>query len=134
MKAMSRPIPTLAQWIGDGARGEGFEEWVRETIALEHAVPSADEAALVRIIKLLAVACLEASRIETEAHGRPVDRTFIMLARACGIAAMAPVLSVVDNALNPPLRRIVRELSEEFGHGAMCMAKSALALRAREKS
>jgi hypothetical protein len=120
-----QPIPSLAQWLGDGTRAEGFEEWLRETLALESEALSPDEAAVVRMIQTLAVAFMEVAKNESERHGRPIASTMHHLARAAGVAVMSPILSLCrDDASH--LHDLVRVLAKDFKIGAKMMADSAM--------
>lgn len=125
MKILDRPLPSLAQWLGDGARADGFEEWVKETVFIERAVTNEAEASAVRMVRTMAIAMMEACRIETERHGRNAADVLVTVSRVTGCAAMAAVLSIIDHAKGPPpLMRVARELGEEYAHGAKLMAKA----------
>jgi hypothetical protein len=119
---MSRPLPSLAQWLGDG-RADGFEDWVREAVFLERAVNDEGEAAALRMLRTMAIACMEALRQETEHHGRDAVESAFILARVAGSAVMAPVLSVMDPSKSPPWQQIADTLTEDFRHGARMMAR-----------
>jgi hypothetical protein len=122
----SKPFPTLAQWLGDGGRADGFEEWVRTMLDAERDGATADEAAASRIIRTLSIACIECARTEDERHGRPFELTVVMLARLAGVAIMAAVMSPLDDGDEvPPLDNIARMMVEEFRHGTSIMTAAA---------
>lgn len=121
----AKPVPSLAEWLGDGARAEGFEEWVAETLAIQAGEISPDEASIVRIVQTLAVAFMEAMRAETERHGRSPAEVVHFAARAAGVAIMSPVLSLAkDDARG--LHELVRIITKDFKVGAKLMAESAI--------
>lgn len=124
MLLSQKPVPSLAQWLGDGQRAEGFEEWVREMIALQTDGLPPDEASVLRMIQTLAIAFMEAMRAETEQHGRSPAEVVHLAARAAGVAIMSPILSLCrDDATH--LRDLVRLLAGDFKCGAKQMAYSA---------
>lgn len=120
-----KPLPSLAEWLGDGTRGEGFEEWVRETVSLGSEVGTEDERAALRVIQTLAIACMEACRTEHEKHGRTQGATLHLLARCCGIAVMSPVLSACNEAPASALRKLIGVLADEFKQGAKLMTRGS---------
>ena len=125
IKVMSRPIPSLAQWLGDGARADDFEAYVRDMLAHEYAVADPNEKTMVRIMRTLSIACMEAARTEVEVHGRSFADALTLLARACGVAIMAPILSGTRDDPAAPLRQLVDLATNEFRFGAdrMVMAQ-----------
>lgn len=131
-KIMDRPIPTLAQWLGEeeGNRSDGFEAWVRETVFLERHAADEDEASCIRMQRTLAIAFLEAMRIEDQQHGRPWEETVLLASRVAGAAAFGALLSGLDADRSPPLLRLARLIAEEFAFGAKSMAKAALSANA----
>lgn len=122
---LEKPVPSLAQWLGDGKRADGFEEWLHETLALETEFgKTPDDATILRMIQTLAVAFMEVCRREHE-RGRSASEITHLLARAAGIAIMSPVLCVCrDDAKS--LRELVKLLAKDFKYGAMLQADSAL--------
>lgn len=122
---MSRPLPSLAEWLGDGDRAEGFEGWVRHTVFMAEAAADDDQAAASRILQTLSIAMIETCRTEAEHHGRDFVQTVCALARISGVAAMAAVMSPLDDEKAPPLEKIVKLITEEFRHGARMMAEAA---------
>lgn len=129
-KLVDKPLPSLAEWLGDGTRAEGFEEWVRQAL-----VADADqrEAALFRIIQTLSIACMEACRRETTLHGEELSTMITRLARCCGVAIMAPILSILDAGKAPPLLKIARMMAVEFEHGARLISRNTLESKVKEK-
>lgn len=131
-KLNDRPLPSLAQWLGDGARADGFEEWVAESVIAERHVADEGEASALRLLRILCIAMVEACRVETDIHGRDHAETVTRLGRCCGVALMAAQISILDGDKKPPLLRIARIFAAEFAHGARTMAESTLRLEARE--
>lgn len=125
-KILDRPLPSLAAWLGDG-RADGFEAWVKQTVLDEQKATTADEKAMLRILRTLAIAMIETMRIESERHGRDDAETVLMLARAAGVTAIGAVISLVDTDKKPPLLTLVRLFSDEFKHGAKLMARTVRA-------
>jgi len=132
-KLMDRPLPSLAQWLGDGARGEGFEEWVKEAVFLERNVASEAERSAVRIQRTLSIAFMEVLRAETEQHGREWAASVMLASRVAGAAAFGAVLGCLDADKSPPLLRLARMVADEFHVGAKSMAKAAIRTNAIEK-
>lgn len=122
---LERPVPSLAEWLGDGKRADGFEEWLHETLALETEFgKTPDDATILRMIQTLAVAFMEVCRREHE-RGRSASEITHLLARAAGIAIMSPILCVCrDDAQS--LHGLVKLLAKDFKHGATLQAESAL--------
>lgn len=118
-----RPLPSLAEWLGDGTRADGFEEWVRETISIGAEVGTDDERAAIRMIQTMAIACMEACRTEHEQYGRSQAATLHLLARCCGVAVMSPVLSACHEAPDSSLHKLIRLLADDFKHGAKMMIR-----------
>ena len=129
-KFIDRPLPTLAQWLGDGLRADEFEEWVADSLKLEAALDNPAEAMSARLIKTLAIACVEALRIETERHDSNIVNAALFLARAAGFTVFCANQCALDEDKNPPYLRIARILAAEFEHGAKLAAQSALKQRA----
>ena len=128
-KITDRPLPSLAQWLGDGARAEDFEAWVSDMMSLEYAAraTSPREEQTVRLLRTTAIAFVEAMRIEDAAGADSID-ALLALARVSGIAVMGAVTcAVTDDA---PLLKIAKMMAEEFSHGAKIMAHATIAKRA----
>lgn len=120
-KVMSRPLPSLAQWLGDGARSEDFEAYVRDMLAAEYLVTDPREQMMVRAMRTLTIACMEVCRTEVEGNGHSFGEVLPLLARACGVAIMAPILSATREDSHPPMRGLVDLVQREFKFGAMRM-------------
>jgi len=125
-KFIDRPLPTLAQWLGDGMRADQFEEWAADNLKLQTLLDDPSEAMAARLIKTLSIACVEALRIETERHDSNVVRAALSLARAAGFTVFCANQCALDADKNPPYLRIAKILAEEFEHGARLAARSAL--------
>jgi len=121
---MARPVPSLGQWLGDGARAEGFEEWVRENLDHEAHIVDPNERAVLRMVNILSVACVEICRRETDLHGRDNSETLIHLGRAVGVALMAPLLCCADANMPIALQRLMKIVLGEVRHGAESMLRS----------
>jgi len=113
-----RPVSTLAEFLGDGSRFEGFECWVQALASRERAAESPTEASALRMLSILTVACQEAFRRETEQHGQPIADTLLLLARMAGMAVMAPTLDVIEDSRSSDAQDLVEILVDEFGFGA----------------
>lgn len=127
---IDRPLPTLAQWLGDGLRADMFEEWVADNLRLQAALDDPNEAMAVRLIQTLSIACVESLRIETERHDSHVIRAAMMLARVAGLTVFAANQCALNDDRNPPYLKIAKTLAEEFEHGAKMAARSAIKARA----
>lgn len=119
---MDRPLPSLADWIGDGARADGFEEWVQTSIPVGAVSDTPEERAALRLIKILSVATVEGCRTETDIHGREFGATISLLSRAAGCAVGAALVSAMDDDIPSPLR-ITKLITEEFRNGLKLMLK-----------
>jgi len=74
-KLMARPVPSLGQWLGDGARAEGFEEWVRENLDHEAHIVDPNERAVLRMV----ISCR--SPASKSAGARPIFTAATILRR-----------------------------------------------------
>ena len=117
---LDRPVQSLHQWLGDGARCDGFEEWVREATEWAGIAPPA-KASLIRMITTLSVAVLESCRTETTLHGQSVETVMARLPSAAGVAVMAAVLCVArDDAT--ALDKLAEVMTRGFGSSCRDMA------------
>ncbi len=83
-------IPRLREWLGDGARADGFEEWIVASLA---ASESSDHgaAASARVLHTLCIAMVEAGRREDGLGSDQVD-TVMRMGRGLGYAFMAAIV------------------------------------------
>lgn len=125
-KMMDKPLPSLADWLGDG-RADGFEEWVKETVYLERAVNTPREAAAVRMSQTFSIAVMETLRREQQRPDVDEIDAVLLLSRVAGAAIMGALASILDHQKSPPYLRIARMFAEEFGVGAKSMASSIIA-------
>lgn len=128
-KLFDRPIvPSLNQWLGDGARADGFEEFVRNSELIEATACTPGEAQAARLMRTFSIACVEALRIERERYPElPPADAVLRLARVAGSAVFGAVISASDYE-DPaaPLLKLAKHLAEEFAHGARIMARAQL--------
>lgn len=124
-----KPVPSLAQWLGDGARGDGFEEWVSLSLDQTPDLPP-DQARFLRIAQTFAVACIETMRRETgDVPGADqIGVAMAQWARAAGYVSITAAASVL--VPDAPWRRLGKIWAEEFQRGAR-MAADSLAREAR---
>jgi hypothetical protein len=115
----TKNIPSLNEWLGDGSRGEGFEQWVSLVLSKEHR--NEDEAAALRIMQTLCVAAVESGNAEFR-RGRPFDETARYMARGMGVVCFSAVASCLREGTD--WRDIAVMLTEEFRHGAKVMAET----------
>lgn len=112
-------IPTLAQLIGDGQRGDGWE-------GLEHAtrqyLNSSDQhhRELTRFLRLFTVAAIEGARQSTAA-GSDFANTIMEMSRAAGFAVACAATSATDHddldritELGPVISDIIGEAVQQF--------------------
>lgn len=114
-------IPRLAEWIGDGVRADGFEEFVATTMAADAVVEDPGELSSLRMFRTFLIAAVEVGRSEL-GHNRPYEEIVGMMARVAGGAVMAAVLSGIRD--DAPKMRIAKVLGEEFVSGAKAIIKS----------
>lgn len=119
MTTFTKNIPSLGDWLGDGPRGEGFEQWVSLVLSKEH--HNEDEAAALRIMQTLCVAAVESGNAEAR-RGRPFDETARYMARGMGAVCFAAVASCLREGTD--WRDIAVMLTEEFRVGAEAMAEA----------
>jgi hypothetical protein len=115
--SFTKNIPSLNEWLGDGPRGEGFEQWVSLVLSKEHR--NEDEAAALRIMQTFCVAAVESGNSEYR-RGRPFDETARYMARGMGVVCFTAVASCLRDGTD--WRDIAVMLTEEFRHGAKVMA------------
>lgn len=128
---MGKPLPTLREFLGDGARAEGFEEWVAENMALQERAKTPQEAAAARMIQTFSIAAVEVLRRETEAGMEAID-AMMMMPRCVSWSIMAACLCAIKD--DAPYLRVAKIVADEFAEGARHVAKSALANREQEKA
>lgn len=115
--AFTKNIPSLNEWLGDGQRAEGFEQWVKLLLQTEHA--DEDEQSALRFMQILGVAAIEGGNIETR-RGRPFELTAAFLSRGMGAVCMVAIASCLRE--ETPWRDVSIMLTEEFRLGAKYMA------------
>jgi hypothetical protein len=119
---MTQNLPSLTAFIGDGGRGEGFQEWVAHMTARAcDFPPSSDEAAVARLLKILCIATVEGMRIELQHFDRPFERSIPFFARMMGVCCAAAVLSCGDEDLPKPYAEVIPLLADEFALGLRLM-------------
>lgn len=114
-------VPTLAAFLGDGIRADGFEEFVALTLASNEVIDDPAEQSSVRMFRTFLVAAVEVGRQEL-AHGRPYEDICAHMARMAGGAVMAAILSGIRD--DAPKMRIARLLGDDFVSGAKALIKS----------
>lgn len=113
-----RPLPSLAEWLGDGTRAVGFEEWVREMFAVEQEMASAVDQRSMRIFRTLGIAFTEILRRERDIEGSAVP-ALVTLARCCGVSVIVAAITVVDpEKLAGGILKIAALMQQEFAYGA----------------
>ena len=132
-KHTKHPVPTLNEFLGDGGRFEGFEEWMRALALRERAAEDPTEASALRMLRVLTVACQEAYRRETEQNGQAVADTLLLLARVAGMAVMAPTLDLIDDSRSSDAQDLVQILVGEFSFGAEYVLQEDANARTREE-
>lgn len=110
----ARKIPSLREWLGDGARADGFEEYV-EAVLQGKKSPDPGVRASHRVIETLMIAMVEAGRREDAAGEQAVD-TLLRMGRGTGFAFMSAMVSKVDDAM--PLDEALEMATEMFREGA----------------
>jgi len=112
-------IPTLAQLIGDGQRGDGWEGLEDAT---RQYLKSSNEhhRELTRFIRLFTVAAIEGARQSTEAGAAYAD-TIMEMSRAAGFAVACAATSAADHddlerltELGPVISSIISEAVQQF--------------------
>lgn len=93
--------PTLAQYLGDGARAAGYEEWLVENVLVHQVVEGdADKQRFARLVMLMAVAAVEGLRMEEEQHGPCDGLEVLSLAQAAGYAVFCAAMSGMRDDLS----------------------------------
>lgn len=109
----TKKIPSLSEWLGDGTRADGYEEWARDLLFIDQKTASPEQKIGLRMVRTLTVACMETMRQEAAAGDVSSAEALRCLARAAGIAVGAPILSMVrDDAEN--LGTLAQLLADEF--------------------
>lgn len=83
-------IPKLKEWLGDGARADGFEEWVAASLAAAQSKDTGT-AATNRVLHTLCIAMVEAGRREDTLGMDRVD-TMMRMGRGLGYALMSAMV------------------------------------------
>ncbi|MDX2289775.1 MAG: hypothetical protein NW217_13250 [Hyphomicrobiaceae bacterium] len=124
VKLKSRPIPTLCEMLGDGARADGFEDWVRECHDIELSIDDPLQRAMIRMQRLLSVAMVEALNREAAAGDVDPATAINLMARLMGVSLMAAVLSdrTDDAVASMPVARFARMIGDDVAFGARSMA------------
>lgn len=102
--------PKLAQFIGDGARQDGFAELVEFTASLKDLNPEADEDVrrLVRFMSAVSIACVEIAAQEWEQDNDATAQIVHAMCTGTAIAMTSAVLSVLrDDTPAEALREII---------------------------
>ena len=106
-------LPTLAEWLDGRDRGEAFEEFVSETMAMSAGV-STDDQSMLRILRTLGIAIVEAARRE-DAEDTPRIDVVARLARATGYMLFNTVLSSMRDGV--PLERVAKIIRADIREG-----------------
>ncbi len=115
-------IPSLAAWLGDGIRADGFEEFVTTVLAAQELETDARDQLGLRMFRTFLIAAVETGRTELQ-RGQPYEDIVSMMARAAGAAVMAAVLSGIRE--DSPKMRVARLLGDDFVDGAKAIIKSS---------
>jgi hypothetical protein len=101
--------PKLAQFIGDGARQEGFEELVKFTASLKDLTPETDPNVqrLVRFATAVSIACVE---IAAQEHERDPDALVDILHALCTGTAVAMTSAALSVLRDDTPAEVLREL------------------------
>lgn len=126
---LRKPLPTLAQWIGDGARADGFEDWVRCCIEQAPKTRTADESAALRILQTVCIAFVEAGRAEIDRHGRKAEEVILHLPRIGAYAAMMAIISMARE--DADLCELLELLTPEMLSGAKMAVESVMRSRGK---
>ncbi len=118
-----KPLPSLAQYLSE-TRGEGFEEWLQETLAIESMLETDTGKASSRMIRTLSVAIVEVFRAELDTHDRDYAETVMLLSRALGFCGMAAIVSGLKE--DAPLKKVKRWVVDDFRVGADFVTKHAM--------
>ena len=89
-------IPRLSELIGDGARGEGWDELERATRQYLTYSPTGEGAVLTLFLRLFCVAAVEGAR-QADAAGAEYPDVVFAMCRAAGIAIATAAGSVCDD-------------------------------------
>lgn len=114
-------VPRLTEWLGDGLKAEGFEEFVAATLTAQEVIDDPIEQSAVRMFRTFLIAAVEIGRIEVES-GRKYEDVVVAMARVAGGAVMAAVLPGIRD--DSPKLRIAKLLGDDFVSGAKALIKS----------
>lgn len=89
-------IPKLAELIGDGARGEGWDELERATRQYLTYHPIGDGAVLTHFLRLFCVAAVEGAR-QADATGAEFPDVVSAMCKAAGMAVATAAGSACDD-------------------------------------
>ena len=100
---------TLSQFIGDGARQEGFEELVKFTASLKDLPPETDPNVqrLLRFISAVSIACVE---VAAQEFGRDPDALVDILHAMCTGTAVAMTSAALSVLRDDTPAEVLREL------------------------
>jgi hypothetical protein len=123
---MTRSIPTLAEWFDRTDRGEGFEDYLRATLAMQ-AGKTDDERATLRMMQTFGVALVEMLRVEDRA-GRGRYETLTLAPSVVGYSLFLSILS----GMSPETPREL--LVDEIARAVTAGIRHADAVQRREAS
>lgn len=116
---MRDDLTSLARFLGDGARAEGFEEFVTfvDSITKPDAYPNAGprERVMVRVWSTMCVAAIEAGRKETDL-GTDLAEVIQVLAFFAGATAAAAVMTPLKDDV--PTKWVKRFVHTQMRAGA----------------
>lgn len=123
-----KPLPSLAEWLGDGTRGDGFEAWVRTCLEIDLAAATPQDGATIRILQTMSIGAVEAMRRELDRGELDEMDIVLTMIRCLGVVAISQLIERAKDAA--ALRRIVEE---QFAEGVRCTIAAALKQAARER-
>lgn len=102
-----RPLPTLAQFIGNGTRAEDFEQFEAYVRDLMVAYPDAtgDTKRLVRFMRAFSLAAVEVARQEGDGTGTTALEVCHSMLQGGTVAMASAVLSIVSEDIPAELFR-----------------------------
>jgi hypothetical protein len=110
---MNAPLPTLQQLLGDGARAEGFEEWVAASFFSEEWNEDEGTKAQHRILRVLTIAMVEGARTETMI-GSGYAETLARIGRGMALAFMAMATSGMRDDAGPKAQKELAKIARKF--------------------